>query len=148
MVNFPAAKHWLGGKNDPLLDSHPHRDISGAGPIIRCHGRGVKEVQFHFRRGFAHSVTCTAADWFAHGDAIRAAHPVRRVELTTWPGETPGWPHQPLPDLPDGFTTRHPVRYDAWPGVDFELPPPPRLFVNRGTFENPVWEPVPTGATL
>jgi uncharacterized protein (TIGR02996 family) len=40
-------------------------------------------VRIAITRGFVHSVTCTAADWLAHGDAIRAAHPVREVTLTT-----------------------------------------------------------------
>lgn len=38
-----------------------------------------------FRRGFVEEVACTAADWLAHGDAIRRAQPVWRVRLTTWP---------------------------------------------------------------
>ena len=38
-----------------------------------------------FRRGFVHAVTCAAADWLAHGDAVLAAQPVREVRLTTYP---------------------------------------------------------------
>ncbi len=38
-----------------------------------------------WRRGFVHSITCTAADWLEHGDAILAAQPVEEVTLTTWP---------------------------------------------------------------
>jgi uncharacterized protein (TIGR02996 family) len=38
-----------------------------------------------FRRGFVEEVTCTGDDWLAHGDAVRAAQPVTRVRLTTWP---------------------------------------------------------------
>lgn len=34
-------------------------------------------------RGFVAHVTCSAADWIAHADAICAAHPVTRVRLTT-----------------------------------------------------------------
>lgn len=34
------------------------------------------------RRGFVERVTCPAADWLAHGDAILAAHPVTAVTLT------------------------------------------------------------------
>jgi hypothetical protein len=40
---------------------------------------------YQFRRGFLESVTCTAADWLAHGDAIYAREPVTEVTLTTWP---------------------------------------------------------------
>ncbi len=39
-----------------------------------------------FVRGFVESVTCTAADWLAHADAIRAAQPVTKVRLTMYPG--------------------------------------------------------------
>lgn len=34
-------------------------------------------------RGFIESVTCTAADWLKHADAILAQHPVQNVTLTT-----------------------------------------------------------------
>jgi hypothetical protein len=36
-------------------------------------------------RGFIDEVECPAAWWLEVADAITAAHPVRRVELTTWP---------------------------------------------------------------
>ncbi len=38
-----------------------------------------------FRRGFVRALTCTAADWLGHGDAITAAQPIEEVTLTTWP---------------------------------------------------------------
>ena len=38
---------------------------------------------FTFRRGFVHAITCTAADWLTHADAILAAQPVEEVTLTT-----------------------------------------------------------------
>ncbi len=41
--------------------------------------------EYHLRRGFVAAVTCTAADWLEHGDAILAAQPVEEVKLTTWP---------------------------------------------------------------
>jgi uncharacterized protein (TIGR02996 family) len=37
------------------------------------------------RRGFAESITASAADWLTHGDAILAAHPVGQVTLTDIP---------------------------------------------------------------
>lgn len=49
-------------------------------------------------RGFISAVTCTAADWLAHGDEVVAREPVGTVTLTTWPGEwryvvgNPHWP--------------------------------------------------------
>lgn len=38
---------------------------------------------YEFRRGFVEHVTCSAASWLSAADAIRAAHPVRKVTLTT-----------------------------------------------------------------
>ncbi len=38
-----------------------------------------------YRRGFIHSVECTAEDWLAHGDAILLSQPVREVTLSTLP---------------------------------------------------------------
>ena len=35
--------------------------------------------------GFVWAVTCSAADWLAHGDRILAEHPVTTVRLTTMP---------------------------------------------------------------
>ena len=103
-----------------------------------------------FTRGFVEHVTCLAADWLAHGDAIIAAHPVRRVRLTTVPeivvtGENAGsdayW--YQLAD-PDGTVPGHnhglwfgrgtderaipaALLADRWPVVTFELPPPTRI---------------------
>ena len=50
---------------------------------------GPSYVNIAFVRGFVFRVTCTAADWLAHGDAIRAREPVVRVIVTTRP-ETDG----------------------------------------------------------
>jgi uncharacterized protein (TIGR02996 family) len=36
-----------------------------------------------FRRGFVESITCTAADWLRHADAIQTCQPVTGVRLTT-----------------------------------------------------------------
>ncbi len=95
------------------------------------------------RFGFIETLECSAADWLRFGDAIRAAHPVTRVRLTTWPGalsnaET-GWklydgtsyetrrPGRFLadhaPDEPDnGFAAVAQLLELEWPGVAFELP--------------------------
>ena len=43
----------------------------------------TKERGWLFTRGFVSHVTCTAADWLAHGDAILATQPVQDVNLTT-----------------------------------------------------------------
>jgi uncharacterized protein (TIGR02996 family) len=48
---------------------------------------GVQDIRHDLRRGFAETLTCTAADWLREGvaDATLAAQPVREVRLTTWP---------------------------------------------------------------
>lgn len=86
-------------------------------------------------RGFVAELTCTAADWLAHGDAIRAAHPVERVRLTTLPGRM----HRGLGDLilyagdvqrqtaitwvSGEVLTIEGVLAAEWPSVAFEMPP-------------------------
>ena len=110
-----------------------------------------------YRRGFVESVTCDAAVWLRHGDAVLAAHPVTRVTLTTRPG--PGafgfdysgvWADADRLDIvpwePGEFPPIDPdlprARYFAgrWPGVEFTLPPEPQMYLRTGgTFENPVW---------
>ena len=80
----------------------------------------------------------TAADWLAHGDAIRTAHPVERVRLLSWPDlerrpvETPNirCAYWRLPgssyeepcgfDRPDhGIYAR--LLAQRWPGVAFGM---------------------------
>jgi uncharacterized protein (TIGR02996 family) len=39
---------------------------------------------FVYRRGFVEGVICPATDFLAHADAIRAACPLKRVQLTGW----------------------------------------------------------------
>ena len=77
-----------------------------------------------WHRGFIDSITCTAADWLHHGDAILAEHPVREVRLTTWPGRGD------LRDVYDGMSGIEckdgTMRYGRWPGVTFHLPEPQR----------------------
>lgn len=74
-----------------------------------------------WERGFVASVSCSAADWLKHGDAVCAAHPVERLTLTT----LNGW---------DGVGLRlrrdadGPWRSDRWPGVKFSLPPQPTTY--------------------
>lgn len=47
------------------------------------------------RRGFVESLTCCCNEWLAHGEAIVAAHPVRRLTLTdkepALMGDPPRW---------------------------------------------------------
>lgn len=80
-----------------------------------------------YERGLIGRVTCTAADWLAHADAVLAAHPVRRVTLTRvsggdlyalslrlgLPPETPI--RQPYEEtIREWFAT-------GWPDITFEL---------------------------
>jgi len=106
------------------------------------------------RRGFLDAVTCPAADWLAHGDAIYAREPVPRVVLTgrldTGVSLTAGPPDTRRPiyvvwighrsrssfaldeflvdadrwDLP-GAVIRRAVFDLFWPGVEIEEPPEP-----------------------
>jgi uncharacterized protein (TIGR02996 family) len=92
-----------------------------------------------FAGGFLESVTCTAADWLAHGDAIYAREPVTAVTLTTWPAlytyRKPGQiTYTVTLDVNDavGYLIQHDVvtrsageraLADRWPGVKFALPP-------------------------
>lgn len=43
--------------------------------------RATEQFVFSVRRGFAEEVTCRAADWLAHADAVLARHPVREVRV-------------------------------------------------------------------
>lgn len=56
------------------------------------------------RRGFVEQVTCRADHWLAHGDAIAAEHPIRRVAMTTQ------WP------------INYPILERRWPRIQFALP--------------------------
>lgn len=44
--------------------------------------RAIAGIDCEFRRGFVESVTCTLADWLAHGSAVVLAQPVTRVEVS------------------------------------------------------------------
>src|SRR5262249_18573790 len=91
----------------------------------------------NFRRGFVESVTCTAADWLEHADAILACQPVREVALTSWPDWR--WidsdmevavlwrPQKPFAEvyrdnMPDGCLIPQFLLEQAWSGIRFTLP--------------------------
>ena len=72
-----------------------------------------------FRRGFVERVTCSGDDWARRGDAILAAHPVRRVTLTTWPAFADNrYRQRGIPAV-----VRQNLRI-LWPRVEFVLPDP------------------------
>jgi uncharacterized protein (TIGR02996 family) len=74
------------------------------------------------RRGFVERVACTALDWATHAAAILAAHPVRRVGLTTDPNV--GDVFHVWRNMKEG----EPWQCERWPGIEFEL-----LFLPQGT---------------
>lgn len=79
------------------------------------------------RRGFIDSATCTAAEWRAQAGALLAAHPIRRVRLTTPPDPADQLHHlcttfdDPLAESPRVLDRWHSP--PLWPGVKFDLPP-------------------------
>jgi uncharacterized protein (TIGR02996 family) len=83
LVNFPAAPYW--GLPAALTGTHPHRDVTHPEPGIRCHGRGVREFAFVFRRGFVHTVRGELTDWLRVAPAVVDAHPLRRIEISDMP---------------------------------------------------------------
>lgn len=61
-----------------------HANVPGKPWLTRAYEwfnpTGIKS--FDYRRGFVESVTCSAADWETHGDAITATQPVQSVTFT------------------------------------------------------------------
>lgn len=92
-------------------------------------------IVFTFHRGFCHEVTCSWSDWRRHADAIRAATPLKRVRLTTWPPPN----LEKVRDL--GFDASRAIElipYQArvlleasYPGIEFELPREPAFDLER-----------------
>jgi len=69
---------WLDG--DPLPAVSGHTGVSWR----VMEGGGTRSfIRVEFRRGFVERVTCAGDDWARHGDDILAAHPVRKVTLTS-----------------------------------------------------------------
>jgi uncharacterized protein (TIGR02996 family) len=116
-----------------LLQSHDYWDCLPF-PTYAAHYQwaGTDRNTRVFRRGFIESIICPAADCLAHLDAIRAQHPVRRVRLTTWPGE---WatPHTctirhrgvavRAVHMEPGIAAQNCLR-GFWPDIRFGLPEP------------------------
>ncbi|HYH63950.1 MAG TPA: TIGR02996 domain-containing protein [Urbifossiella sp.] len=53
--------------------------------LVGCDGVpvGIGSIQVTWRRGFVEACEVSAEAWVRHGDALLAAHPVKRVRLTT-----------------------------------------------------------------
>jgi uncharacterized protein (TIGR02996 family) len=115
----------LGRRESELFVRLPHSEETH--PLLGYASYGICDVSgwehsnpaFQFRRGFPERVTISAADWVRSCGAILAGHPLRVVTLTTWPGETVGWPFdEDGPELCADGT----LRYSAWPGIEFRPP--------------------------
>lgn len=77
---------WWGEVLRIFVESDIARSLATGVPIRR-HTLAPLVRTGKFRRGLVHSLACSASDWLAHSDAIRAAHPVREVELTRLDGD-------------------------------------------------------------
>lgn len=83
---------------------------------VGCDGLpvGIGSPQVTWVRGFVEACEVSAEAWLRHGDAIRAAHPVRRVTFTTDP-------YLLWTDL-EGPAVRE-MLADEWPGIAFDWTP-------------------------
>jgi uncharacterized protein (TIGR02996 family) len=97
-------------------------ELSGAddGVCLRCDWHApVPHVgwDWQIRRGFVEEVTCTAADWLTHADAILAMHPVSEVWLTKLN-------YHPLAATFRLYHSEYGAYYSShrWPGLKFHLP--------------------------
>ncbi len=82
--------HRRGEPTHPEFDAHQEREselwTAAAWPIQRlANAMGDTENDCLIRRGFLEAMTCPAAWWLAHADAILAVHPVQTVTLTSLP---------------------------------------------------------------
>lgn len=84
-------------------------------------------------RGFVSQIWIRGDRWLTHADQILAAHPVREVTLTTWPGFRR--PDEMLRDVyqlpsreraylvpPNEYIQTYLLK-EEWPGIAFTLPP-------------------------
>lgn len=119
-IGGPQGWYWDGERIQPwmrpylLFESHRHAD-------------------WYIRRGFIERITCTAPDWFAHADAVTAAHPLLRdVQLTTIPGRDDFAERHGFKSMGEflrfvrdnaGKTVAEMLAYE-WPGFTIKLPSP------------------------
>jgi uncharacterized protein (TIGR02996 family) len=97
-------------------------------PVSMTIGRGDTgdgTGRLTIRRGFVERWQLAAESWLEYADAILAAHPVERVRLMTTPSE---FVYYDDIQAAAGLTMTECVRENLkarWPGIEFELPPPP-----------------------
>ncbi len=116
----PAVRHaprgWLNGSSNG-----PH-----GGWLTTARGM---DWGIEWRRGFVAWLTCPAAAWLAHADAILAEHPVREARLTTWPVYS-WWNGKQWEDSTQAGDLFRPYERGEceenyrhrWPGITFTLP--------------------------
>lgn len=78
LERFMALRH----RERELLKAH---HLEWGPHFNKVHGLGNLYAFDDFRRGFLERITCAAADWITHADAITTTQPIRKVTLTTWP---------------------------------------------------------------
>jgi uncharacterized protein (TIGR02996 family) len=88
------CERCLRDRERELLDAHGAGWFLDFATRAGCEGGYIDRNAWHyrirggwlgwceFRRGFVESVTCPAAAWAGHGDAVLAAQPVTRLTLT------------------------------------------------------------------
>lgn len=85
---FDDETRALRRRERELLARHNEEWLWGSVPRQRG-SDGEDEFRPNFlrtwRRGFVESITCSWEDWLKHADALRAAQPIQRVQLTTRP---------------------------------------------------------------
>lgn len=152
-AQIEIARPVVGCKETPsCLASNRHREIGRWCPAcwphrgllrteddlyaaVGCDGIpvGIGSAQVTWVRGFVEACEVSADAWVRHGDELLAAHPVRRVRLTTWPDRNV-WPvlYAGMEFKGDGLMEENPevvdryhVTKDRWPEVRFYLPPAP-----------------------
>ncbi len=148
MSKWPTTAAWHSESNRLIrlhareieLSCLDRRDWMGAAKDIVPNGARFDD-HLTWCRGFVESLACSAADWFAHADAITACQPVRAVTLTTRLSlhET-GFCYAAVREkiildaaLRNGANRQnYPPTWDdgnivsyIWPGITFTVPPSP-----------------------
>jgi uncharacterized protein (TIGR02996 family) len=119
---------WEGGMRDAIL-----------GPLC---GNGISSVQLSCRRGFVDCISCTAAEFLQHADALLAAAPISEVWMPTWlelfqyngrwmfaarkgrsPVVCPRRVNLRWPNVDERGPTLMEALQEEWPKITFKLPP-------------------------